>query len=145
MTILYSTTATAHGGRDGRVATDDGLLDVRVTPPKELGGPGGATNPEQLFAAGFAACFHSALSLVARRAKQDVSGSTVTAQVGLSRVEGGVGYRLGVHLIADLPGVPEDVARELVAKADAVCPYTNATRGNIPVSHEVRAAAAVTN
>ncbi len=145
MSALYSTTATAHGGRDGRVATDDGLLDVRVTPPKELGGPGGATNPEQLFAAGFAACFHSALTLVARKARQDVTGSTVTAQVGLVRADSGVGYQLTVHLIAALPGVADDVARELVAKADQVCPYTNATRGNIAVTHEVRTTADVAN
>jgi len=137
MTALYTTSATAHGGRDGRVATADGQLDVRVTPPKELGGPGGATNPEQLFAAGFAACFHSALTLVARRAKVDVAGSTVTAQVSLTRA--GLGYQLGVHLVVDLPGVPEEVARELVAKADTVCPYSNATRGNIPVTHELTA------
>ena len=137
MTALYTTSATAHGGRDGRVATADGQLDVRVTPPKELGGPGGATNPEQLFAAGFAACFHSALTLVARRAKVDVAGSTVTAQVSLTRA--GLGYQLGVHLVVDLPGVPEEVARELVAKADTVCPYSNATRGNTPVTHELTA------
>jgi lipoyl-dependent peroxiredoxin len=139
--VLYTATATAHGGRDGRVATDDGLLDVQVVPPKELGGPGGATNPEQLFAAGFAACFHSALTLVARRVKIDVTGSTVTAQVGFGRVAGSPGYGLRVDLVVQLPGVGYDEARELVAKADAVCPYSNATRGNITVTHEIVGAA----
>jgi osmotically inducible protein OsmC len=135
--VLYTANATALGGRDGRVVSDDGLLDVRVTPPKEMGGPGGATNPEQLFAAGFAACFHSALTLVARRAHQDVTGSTVTARVGIGKLAGSPGYGLRVDLVVQLPGLPDDTARELVAKADAVCPYSNATRGNITVTHEV--------
>jgi Ohr subfamily peroxiredoxin len=135
--VLYTANATAHGGRDGRVNTDDGLLDVQVAAPKELGGPGGATNPEQLFAAGFAACFHSALTLVARRARQDVTGSTVTAQVGIGKEAGAPGYGLRVNLVVALPGVGNDVAGELVAKADSVCPYSNATRGNIEVSHEI--------
>jgi len=133
---LYATRATAFGGRDGRVVSDDGQLDVKVVPPRELGGPGGATNPEQLFAGGFAACFHSALSLVARRAKVDVSGSTVTGEVRLVRQ--GVGYGLSVHLVVELPTVPADMAAELVKTADSVCPYSNATRGNIEVTHEVR-------
>jgi Ohr subfamily peroxiredoxin len=136
-TVLYTATATAHGGRDGRVTSDDGLLDVRVTPPKDLGGEGGATNPEQLFAAGYAACFHSALSIVARRARQDATDSTVTARVGIGKAAGGPGYGLQVDLLIRLPRVPADVARELVTQADAVCPYSNATRGNIQVSHEL--------
>ena len=136
-TVLYTANATAHGGRDGRVNTDDGLLDVQVAPPKEMGGPGGATNPEQLFAAGFAACFHSALTLVARRARLDVTGSTVTAQVGIGKIAGSPGFGLRVDLVIDLPGLGYDEARELVAKSDAVCPYSNATRGNIEVTHEV--------
>jgi osmotically inducible protein OsmC len=135
--VLYTAGATANGGRDGRVVSDDGQLDVAVATPKELGGPGAATNPEQLFAAGFAACFHSALILVARRTGQDVTGSTVTARVGLGKVAGGPGYGLRVDLIVQLPGLGYEEARELVAKADAVCPYSNATRGNIEVSHEV--------
>ena len=137
--VLYTANATANGGRDGRVATDDGLLDVQVASPKELGGPGGATNPEQLFAAGFAACFHSALTLVARRTRQDVTGSKVTARVGLGKVAGSPGYGLRVDLVVQVPGLGYDAARELVAKADAVCPYSNATRGNITVTHEVMA------
>ncbi len=135
--VLYTATATANGGRDGRVTSDDGQLDVRVASPKELGGPGEATNPEQLFAAGFAACFHSALTLVARRTRQDVTGSTVTARVGLGKESGGAGYGLRVDLVVNLPTLGYDEARELVAKADAVCPYSNATRGNITVAHEV--------
>jgi osmotically inducible protein OsmC len=138
---LYTAGATAEGGRDGRVVSDDGQLDLRVAPPKELGGPGGATNPEQLFAAGFAACFHSALTLVARQARRDVTGSSVTARVGIGKLAGGGGYSLRVDLLVALPGLAADVARELVAKADAVCPYSNATRGNITVTHEVTGAA----
>ncbi|MGC9667956.1 organic hydroperoxide resistance protein [Planosporangium sp. 12N6] len=135
--VLYTAAATARGGRDGRVTSDDGQLDLRVAPPRELGGPGGATNPEQLFAAGFAACFHSALMLVARQAKQDVTGSSVTARVGLGKLAGDGGYGLSVNLVVELPGVARDTARELVARADAVCPYSNATRDNITVTHEV--------
>ena len=131
MTTLYTTTATAHGGRDGRVATDDGLLDVRVTPPKELGGPGGATNPEQLFAAGYAACFHSALKLVARKMRVPVEDSAVTAEVGL--VKHGVGYGLQVGIEVELPGLDEAQARQLIETAHQVCPYSAAIRGNVEV------------
>jgi lipoyl-dependent peroxiredoxin len=139
--VLYTTNATAYGGRDGRVATDDGRLDVSVLTPKELGGQGGeATNPEQLFAAGFSACFHSALQIVARKSRVDITGSSVTAQVSLGKDTDGPGYGLRVHLIVEMPEVDEAVARQLVATADRVCPYSNATRGNIEVSHEVDAA-----
>jgi Ohr subfamily peroxiredoxin len=139
--VLYTAGATADGGRDGRVASDDGQIDVRLASPKELGGPGGATNPEQLFAAGFAACFHNALILVARQARQDVTGSSVTARVGIGKLVDSVGYSLRVDLVVEVPGLAEDVARDLVAKADVVCPYSNATRGNIAVTHEVIPAA----
>lgn len=139
--VLYTATATAEGGREGRAASDDGQLDVTVSVPKELGGPGTGTNPEQLFAAGFAACFHSALQAVARRSKQDVGGSSVTARVGLGSVEGGVaggkGYGLQVDLQVSIPALDREEATTLVAQADAVCPYSNATRGNIVVTHEV--------
>jgi Ohr subfamily peroxiredoxin len=135
--VLYTASATAYGGRNGRVVSNDGLLDVTVVSPKELGGPGGATNPEQLFAAGYAACFHSALTLVARRARVAVDGSSVSAQVSLGRPAGEVGYALSVALTVTLPGLAEDVARDLVARADLVCPYSNATRGNIGVDLEV--------
>ncbi|HEY3003897.1 MAG TPA: organic hydroperoxide resistance protein [Kribbellaceae bacterium] len=135
--ILYTARATAEGGRDGRTATDDGKLDVIVAPPKELGGSGDGTNPEQLFAAGFAACFHNAFQLVARKARQDVSGSTVTAEVGIGPVTGGVGYGLTVHLEIDVPSLDREIVQQLVATADQVCPYSNATRGNIAITHTV--------
>ncbi len=135
--VLYTARATAHGGRDGKTATDDGRLDVVVAPPKELGGSGEGTNPEQLFAAGFASCFHSALKIVARRAKQDADGSEVTAEVGFGPLVGTTGYGLTVNLAVSLPGVSPDVAEQLVANADKVCPYSNATRGNILVTHTI--------
>ncbi|MFF0268522.1 organic hydroperoxide resistance protein [Kribbella sp. NPDC004536] len=136
--VLYTAKATAHGGRDGKVATDDGKLDVVVAPPAEMGGTGKGTNPEQLFAAGYAACFHSALKVVARRERQDVEGSTVTAEVGIGAINGGAGYGLEVALVVSLPGIEDRaVAEDLVAKAHQVCPYSNATRGNIKVDLQV--------
>src|SRR6476660_9123923 len=103
--VLYTAHATAHGGRDGKVATNDGKLDVTVAPPVEMGGNGQGTNPEQLFAAGYAACFHSALKGVARRARQDADGSTVTAEVGIGPINGGAGYGREVALVVSLLGV----------------------------------------
>jgi lipoyl-dependent peroxiredoxin len=135
--VLYTAHATAHGGRDGKVASNDGKLDVVVAPPAELGGSGNGTNPEQLFAAGYAACFHSALKTVARKTRQDVEGSTVTAEVGIGPINGGAGYGLEVALVVSLPGLDRPVAEELVAKAHEVCPYSNATRGNIKVDLKV--------
>ena len=133
MDILYTADATAWGGREGRVASSDSVRDVTLAIPKALGGPGGeATNPEQLFAAGYAACFHSALKLMASREGVDVSESAITARVGIGAREGG-GFGLEVHLDAELPDVDRAVAEELVAKAHRVCPYSNATRGNIEV------------
>ncbi|MGW3126189.1 organic hydroperoxide resistance protein [Streptomyces sp. NPDC001123] len=130
--VLYTAVATAENGRDGRVATDDGRLDVVVNPPKELGGSGSGTNPEQLFAAGYSACFQGALGVVARQAGVDVSGARVTAKVGLGKNEEGFG--IVVEISAEIPGVEEGVARELVEKAHGVCPYSKATRGNISVT-----------
>ena len=135
--VLYTAHATAHGGRDGKVATNDGKLDVLVVPPAEMGGSGNGTNPEQLFAAGYAACFHSALKVVARKARLDVDGSTVTAEVGIGPINGGAGYGLEVALVVSLPGLESAVAEDLVAKAHQVCPYSNATRGNIKVDLKV--------
>jgi lipoyl-dependent peroxiredoxin len=135
--VLYTAKATAHGGRDGKVATNDGKLDVLVVPPAEMGGSGNGTNPEQLFAAGYAACFHSALKLVARKTRQDADGSTVTAEVGIGPINGGTGYGLEVVLEVSLPGVDRAAAEDLVAKAHEVCPYSNATRGNIKVDLKV--------
>ncbi|OLR95488.1 organic hydroperoxide resistance protein [Actinokineospora bangkokensis] len=131
---LYSTSATATGdGREGAVRTADGLLDVPLAAPTGLGGAGGdATNPEQLFAAGYSACFHSALLWTARSQGVRPVGSSVTAQVAL--LESEAGMRLSVALTAHLPGVPEDVADALVAQAHQVCPYSAATRGEVEVA-----------
>ncbi|CAN5424502.1 organic hydroperoxide resistance protein OhrR [soil metagenome] len=133
MQPLYTAEATATGGREGRASSSDGVLDLALAVPKEMGGPGGdATNPEQLFAAGYAACFHSALTLVARREREKVEGSSVTADVGIGQDGGGFG--LAVELKVALPGVERDTAEALVAKAHEVCPYSKATRGNIEVT-----------
>ncbi|QKW49701.1 organic hydroperoxide resistance protein [Streptomyces buecherae] len=131
--VAYTAVATAENGRDGRVATDDGKLEVTVNPPREMGGSGAGTNPEQLFAAGYSACFQSALGVVARREKADVSGSTVTARVGLGKTPDG-GFGLTVEISTHIPNVTADAARDLVEKAHQVCPYSRATRGNIEVS-----------
>ena len=132
MDVLYTAEATAWGGREGRVASSDGVLDVQLAIPKAMGGPGGPlTNPEQLFATGYAACFHSALKLVAARDKIDVTDSAITARVGIG-IEGAA-FTLQVTLEGELPGVERAQAEELLAKAHEVCPYSNATRGNIAV------------
>ncbi|WP_030374879.1 organic hydroperoxide resistance protein [Streptomyces rimosus] len=130
--VIYTAVATAENGRDGRVASDDGKLDVVVNPPKEQGGSGAGTNPEQLFAAGYSACFQGALSVVARREKADVSGSRVTAKVGIGKTPSG-GFGLTVEIAASIPNVDAATAKDLVEKAHQVCPYSNATRGNIDV------------
>ncbi|GAA2989013.1 Ohr subfamily peroxiredoxin [Streptomyces sp. KhCrAH-43] len=130
--VAYTAVATAENGRDGRVASDDGKLDVVVNPPKEMGGSGAGTNPEQLFAAGYSACFQGALGVVARQEKADISGSTVTAAVSIGKTEAG-GFGLEVAITATIPNVDEATARALVEKAHQVCPYSNATRGNIKV------------
>lgn len=137
MRVLYTAEAVATGaGRAGEVRSSDGVVDEQLAIPKELGGPGGdATNPEQLFAAGYAACFNSALALVARQAKVDMPTSAVTARVGIGPQGGGFG--LTVSLIVDIPGVARDIAEDLAAKAHTVCPYSNATRGNIEVELRV--------
>jgi Ohr subfamily peroxiredoxin len=132
--VLYQAQATATGGRDGRAVTSDGLLDVRIVPPRELGGPGGATNPEQLFAAGYAACFLSAIKAVAARQKVAVpADASVAATVGLGTPASGTGYGLQASLVVSLPGLDRAAAQALVDTAHKVCPYSNATRGNIRV------------
>jgi Ohr subfamily peroxiredoxin len=134
MEALYTAVATATGdGRNGHTATDDGLLDVDVRIPQAMGGPGGATNPEQLFAAGYAACFHSALKVVGRADKADLSESQVSARVSIGTLESG-GFGLAVALDVAIPHVDHDTAVALVEKAHEVCPYSNATRGNIDVT-----------
>ena len=132
--VLYRTSAKATGGRDGHAATLDGTLDVKLTTPKELGGGGGAgNNPEQLFAAGYAACFIGAMKFVASQGGPKVPADTaVTATVGIGpRSEGGFG--LAIALEVSLPGVDRAEAEALVAKAHQVCPYSNATRNNVDV------------
>lgn len=133
MTTLYTAEATATGaGRGGHVRSTDAALDLDLSIPKELGGAGGTgTNPEQLFAAGFAACFHSALQVVARREKVALDGTSVTGAVGIG--PDGAGYGLSVALTVDLPGIDREQGEALIAAAHQVCPYSNATRGNIDV------------
>ena len=134
--ILYTARATARGGREGEVVSDDGVLDLLLAHPKELGGPGGdKTNPEQLFAAGYAACFHSALKRVASHEKLDVSESTITANVSLG-VDGKV-FGLAVTLVGQFPALEAEQGKELMEKAHQVCPYSRATRDNIEVTLEV--------
>ncbi len=131
--VLYTAEATAIGGRDGHSKTSDGRLDVALDVPSELGGSGGpGTNPEQLFAAGYAACFHNAIEGAARRARVEVEGSSVTARVGFGPIGEGR-FGLTVELRVHLPGVEPAVAETLVAVAHDRCPYSNATRNNIPV------------
>ena len=124
----------------GHVVSSDGNLDVPISPPADLGGEGNGTNPEQLFAAGYAACFHSAVMTVARRMKLDASDSTVTAHVDLGTIGNGA-FGIGVHLHVDLPNVEPGDRDALVDKAHQVCPYSNATRGNIEVELVVPATA----
>ncbi|MDO0933608.1 organic hydroperoxide resistance protein [Streptomyces sp. DG2A-72] len=132
MDALYTAVATATHGRDGRAVSSDGRIDLKLAPPVELGGNGEGTNPEQLFAAGYAACFGSALGLVGRQAKVDVSDAAVTAEVGIGKQ--GEGFGLKVTLRVELPdGLDEATGRKLVETAHQVCPYSNATRGNIDV------------
>ncbi|MEU9730561.1 organic hydroperoxide resistance protein [Streptomyces sp. NPDC048002] len=131
--IMYVAEATAHGGRDGYVTSQDGHLQLRVAMPAQLGGDGNGTNPEQLFAAGFSSCFHNALVLVGRRSGLDLTGSTVAAKVGIGPNKQR-GYGLAVALSVSLPVLDADVAAKLVDAAHEVCPYSNATRGNIDVT-----------
>ncbi|GAB3000109.1 organic hydroperoxide resistance protein [Amycolatopsis acidiphila] len=130
---LYTAVATARGdGRNGEVTSSDGVIDEQLAVPKEMGGPGGErTNPEQLFAAGYSACFHSALQAAARQAKVKLPDSTVTAEVTIGK-DGDV-FGLAVKLEATLPGLEQGQANELVAQAHQLCPYSRATRGNIEV------------
>ncbi|MEI3865682.1 organic hydroperoxide resistance protein [Microbacterium sp. CCNWLW134] len=137
MDALYTAEALATGGgRDGHVRTADGILDTDVRVPKELGGAGGAPNPELLFAAGYAACFHSALQSVARTQKVKVDGSSVGSRVSLGS-NGNGGFQLAVLLEVNIPGVDGEVAQQLADAAHQVCPYSNATRGNIEVTVSV--------
>lgn len=131
--VLYAATATATGGREGQATSSDGVLAVKLTTPRELGGAGGdGTNPEQLFAAGYAACFLGALKFVAGRQKQALPADTrVTGKVGIGQIP--TGFGIEVELTIAVPGVARAVVEDLVQQAHIVCPYSNATRGNIDV------------
>lgn len=134
MKTLYTAEALASGeGREGNARTNDGKLDVALASPVELGGNGLGTNPEQLFAAGYAACFHSALRLVGRKARVDLTDSAVAAKIHFGALEGSEGYGLAAELEIALPALDRETAEQLVAKAHQICPYSNATRGNIAV------------
>jgi osmotically inducible protein OsmC len=131
--VLYTAHATATGGRDGRAKTSDGRIDVVLKPPKEMGGTGEGVNPEQLFAAGYAACFIGAIKFVGGQQKIAVPADTsIESSVGIGPIAQGFGIQ--VELKITIPGVDRAVAQSLVEKAHQVCPYSNATRGNIEVT-----------
>lgn len=137
MKQLYTAHALASGdGRDGTARSEDGKLDVTLSSPVELGGTGQGTNPEQLFAAGYAACFHSALRLVARREGADLTDSAVAAKVQLGQLDGAA-YGLATELEVALPALDLAAAEALAAKAHEICPYSNATRGNMTVDIKI--------
>jgi len=137
MKPLYTTTAVSTGdGRNGHVASPDGFVNAEVRIPQEMGGTGGATNPEQLFAAGYAACFHSALKAVGRQTRADLSESEVVADVSIGE-NGTGGFQLAVALEVTIPRLDRVTAQDLVDQAHQVCPYSNATRGNIEVTLSV--------
>ena len=136
MDLLYTAVATARGGRTGEVVSDDGVLDLRLERPAEMGGPAGDhTNPEQLFAAGYAACFHSALKRVAKEQGLDVEPSEITAKVSLGR--DGKAFDLAVTLLGALPTLDPPQGEQLMQDAHQECPYSRATRGNIEVTLEL--------
>jgi Ohr subfamily peroxiredoxin len=132
--VLYRATATATGGRDGRATSSDNVLDVQLSTPRELGGAGGpGTNPEQLFAAGYSACFIGALKFVAGQAKVALPADTsIEGHVGIGQIP--TGFGIEVELKISIPGLPREQAEALVEQAHQVCPYSNATRGNIDVT-----------
>ena len=133
MQTLYTAIATSTGGRDGRAVSSDNILDVKLATPKELGGAGGAaTNPEQLFAAGYSACFIGALKFVASQTKRKIpDDASITAHVGIGQIPGGFGLDIDLHI--SLPSLEQADAQSLVEAAHQVCPYSNATRGNVEV------------
>jgi len=132
--ILYTATATATGGREGRASSSDQALDVQLSTPRELGGAGGpGTNPEQLFAAGYSACFLGALKFVAGKQKVALPAETrITGKVGIGQIP--TGFGIEAYISKSAPGIAHDVLQELVNQAHVVCPYSNATRGNIDVT-----------
>ena len=132
--VLYTAQATANGGRDGRAVSSDNVLDIQLSTPRELGGAGGpGTNPEQLFAAGYSACFLGALKYVAGQAKVALPAETqITGKVGIGQIPTGFGIEVALEI--SVPGLPREQVEELVQKAHIVCPFSNATRGNIDVT-----------
>ncbi|MGL4693221.1 MAG: organic hydroperoxide resistance protein [Stenotrophomonas maltophilia] len=132
--VLYTAQATANGGRDGRAVSSDNVLDIQLSTPRELGGAGGpGTNPEQLFAAGYSACFLGALKYVAGQAKVALPPETqITGKVGIGQIPTGFGIEVALEI--SVPGLPREQVEALVQKAHIVCPYSNATRGNIDVT-----------
>ncbi|MFD4815498.1 organic hydroperoxide resistance protein [Peribacillus butanolivorans] len=134
MKPLYTAVVTVHGGREGHVKSEDGILDFDVRSPKELGGSGEkATNPEQLFAAGYAACFDSALNLVLQKAKKKVDTS-VTANVTIGKDEEDSGFKLAVRLDISIPDLSREEAEDFAKKAHMTCPYSKSIRGNLDVT-----------
>ncbi len=143
MKAMYTAVATAQGGRQGHIKSDDGILNLDTVTPASMGGPGGpGTNPEQLFAAGYAACFQSAMQFVAGGQNIDASDSSVTGHVSIGPNENGPGFMLAVTHVVSLPKLDQASAEKLVHDAHAVCPYSNATRGNITVDFDVTGGAA---
>ena len=136
MTPLYEASARAVGGREGHVETADGLFKADLAMPKALGGNGNGANPEQLFAAGYAACFDSAINHVARQQKIALEGSAVNVSVSLNPAE--TGFALGVAIEVEITGLDQAAANDLVAQAHAVCPYSNAVKGNIDIKPVVK-------
>ncbi|MEO4040029.1 organic hydroperoxide resistance protein [Hoeflea sp. CAU 1731] len=135
MKILYTAEGKAVGGRTGAASTPDGALDLTLVKPKEMGGPGeGGTNPEQLFACGYAACFVSTLGVIAQMEKTTIGTPEAVAKVSIGPNEDKPGYGLAVEMTVTIPDVDRDTAEKLLEKAHAMCPYSNATRGNIPVN-----------
>ena len=130
---VYTAEATATGGRDGSARTPEGLIDIKLAVPKEMGGPGGGTNPEQLFAAGYSACFLGAIRFVAGKEKVAIpANASITGHVGIGPIP--TGFGIEARLDISLPGIDRAVAEDLIQKAHIVCPYSNATRGNIDVT-----------
>lgn len=130
---IYTASATASAGREGHVSSSDQVLDLQLRVPKEFGGPGGPyTNPEQLFAAGYAACFGGALNVVIGNAKVKTGATKVHAHVSIGKTAEG-GFGLAVRLEVEVPGIEPALAQELIHQAHQICPYSNATRGNIAV------------
>jgi osmotically inducible protein OsmC len=140
MKAMYTARALAEAGRGGKIVSEDGRLDLALSVPKDMGGDGGpGTNPEQIFAGGYAACFHSAMMHVGGK-DHDLTGSSVASEVSIGQREDGPGFGLAVTLTVRAPGVPQAEAEKLVEATHQVCPYSNATRGNVEVTLQVEGA-----